>query len=68
MAGHQNGLKLLLNIERDNYLDNALYPFVGLTVLVHDQATYPFMEQYGFLVQPGLRTLCAIKMKKVILK
>ena len=65
MAGHQNGLKLLLNIERDNYLDNPLFPFVGLTVLVHDQEMYPFMEQFGFLVQPGLRTLCAIKRKEV---
>lgn len=66
MAGQLNGLKLLLNIERDSYLDNPLNPFAGLTVLVHDQETFPFMEQFGFLVQPGVRTLCAIKRKKVI--
>lgn len=64
MAGHLNGLKLLLNIERDSYLDNPVNPFVGLTVLVHDQQTFPFMEQFGFLVQPGFRTLCSIKRKK----
>ncbi|KAL9982892.1 hypothetical protein ACROYT_G005003 [Oculina patagonica] len=66
MAGHLNGLKLLLNIERDSYLDNSLNPIVGLTVLVHDQESYPFMEQFGFLVQPGVRTLCSIKRKKII--
>lgn len=65
MAGNLNGLKLLLNIERDSYLENPLNPFVGLTVLVHDQDTFPYMEQFGFLVQPGVRTLCSIKRKKV---
>jgi len=65
IAGNLNGLKLLLNIERESYLENAEYPFVGLTVLVHDQETFPYMEQFGFLVQPGVRTLCSIKRKKV---
>ena len=65
MAGQLNGLKLLLNIEKNSYLDNAVNPFSGLTVLVHDQQTYPFMEQFGFAVRPGVRTQCAIKRKKV---
>ena len=65
MAGHLNGLKLLLNIDRDNYLENPANPYVGFTVLVHDQKDVPFMEQFGFAVEPGVRTLCAIKRKKV---
>jgi len=65
MAGQVNGLKLLLNIERDSYLDNPVNPVLGITVLVHDQKTFPVMEQFGFVVQPGLRTLCAMKRKKV---
>jgi len=65
MAGQVNGLKLLLNVERDSYLDNPVNPMVGITVLVHDQKSFPVMEQFGFAVQPGLRTLCAIKRKKV---
>lgn len=65
MAGHLNGLKLLLNVEKDSYLDNPVNPLVGLKILVHDQHTFPFMEQFGFAVQPGVRTLCAIKRKKV---
>ena len=64
MAGQLNGLKLLLHIEKDSYLDNAVNPFAGLTVLVHDQQTCPFMEQFGFAVRPGVRTLCAIKGKR----
>ena len=65
MAGHLNGLKLLLHVERDSYLDNPTNPFVGLIVLVHDQNTFPFMEQFGFVVQPGVRNLCALKKKEV---
>ena len=65
MAGHLNGLKLLLHVERDSYLDSPTNPYVGLKVLVHDQQTFPFMEQFGFAVQPGVRTLCAIRRKKV---
>ena len=65
MAGHLNGLKLLLHVERDSYLDNPKNPFVGLIVLVHDQNTFPFMEQFGFVVQPGVRNLCALKRKEV---
>lgn len=65
LAGADFGLKLLLNIERDSYVENSIVPFVGLSVLVHDQRTYPFMEQRSFAVQPGLQTICAIKRKKV---
>lgn len=64
-AGDLNGLKLLLNDERNSYLDNPRIPIVGLRVLVHDQHTFPLMEQFGFTVHPGVRTLCSIKRKKV---
>ena len=65
LAGANFGLKLLLNIERDSYVENSIVPFVGLSVLVHDQSSFPFMEQRSFAVQPGLQTICAIKRKKV---
>ena len=65
LAGVHVGLKLLLNIERDSYVYNPIAPSVGLSVLVHDQSTFPFMERDTFSVQPGLQTLCAIKRKKV---
>ena len=67
-SGQLNGLKLLLNVERDSYLDNPWRPTVSLRVLVHDQHTFPLMEQFGFAVRPGVRTLCSIKRKKVCSK
>ena len=65
LAGGNFGLKLLLNIERDSYVENPIVPFVGLSVLVHDQRTFPYMEQRSFAVQPGVQTICAIRRKKV---
>ena len=65
MAGQYNGLKLRLNVEREDYLKNALNPFVGLVILIHDQKTFPIVEEFGIKVQPGVSTLCAIKRKKV---
>ena len=65
LAGQLGGLKLNLNIERNSYLIDSSNPYVGLIVLVHDQKSFPNMEQFGFAVKPGMRTLCAIKRKKV---
>ena len=65
MAGQYNGLKLRLNIERKAYLKNTLNPFVGLVILIHDQKTFPIVEEFGIKVQPGVSTLCAIKRRKV---
>ena len=65
LAGQLGGLKLTLNIERNSYLIDSSNPYVGLIVLVHDQKSFPCMEQFGFAVKPGVRTLCAIKRKKV---
>ena len=65
LAGGHVGLKLLLNIERKSYVDNPILPFVGLSVLIHDQSTFPFMDRHTFAVQPGVQTLCAIQRKKV---
>ena len=65
LAGQNSGLKLLLNIERNTYIKSAVRPSVGLAMIVHDQKSFPFMEEYGMAIQPGVSTLCAIKRKKV---
>ena len=65
MPGKNNGLKLSLNIQRDGYVKYPKNPFAGITVLVHDQKQFPFMEEYGFFVEPGTHTFVSIKMKKV---
>ena len=65
LAGQSSGLKLRLNIERDSYIGTLLNPFVGISVLIHDQKNFPFMEEFGMAIQPGISTLCAIKRKEV---
>ena len=65
MPGRNNGLKLRLNIQRDGYIKYPKNPFAGITLLVHDQNNFPFMEEYGLFVEPGSHTFIAIKMKKV---
>lgn len=65
IAGRNSGLKLRLNIERDGYLANTLQPSLGLVVLIHDQETFPTVEEFGITVQPGISTICAIKRRKV---
>ena len=67
-AGQNSGLKLRLNIERESYLYNPENPFVGLVILVHDQKTFPSVEEFGIKIQPGVSTLCAIKRRKVCAK
>ena len=64
LAGKDSGLKLRLNIERESYVKNPVAS-VGLTLLIHDQKAFPFMEGYGVIIQPGMSTVCAIKRRKV---
>ena len=66
LEGQTGGLKLQLNVERESYLLDPSNPYVGLTVLVHDQKSFPLMEHFGFAVHPGVRTLVAVKRKKVL--
>lgn len=68
LEGQNSGLKLRLNIERDSYLPNTGSPFVGLAILIHDQKTFPIVEEFGIKIQPGISTLCAIKRRKVSTK
>lgn len=65
LAGQNSGLKLRLNIERNSYLFDTLSPFVGLAILIHDQKTFPIVEEFGIKIQPGVSTVCAIKRRKV---
>ncbi|KAL9982339.1 hypothetical protein ACROYT_G004369 [Oculina patagonica] len=66
LAGQNSGLKIRLNIERKSYLANPLSPFVGIAILIHDQKTFPIVEEFGTKIQPGVSTLCAIKRRKII--
>ena len=65
MPGKNSGLKLRLNIQQDAYLKNAKRPFAGVAVLVHDQKSFPFMEEASPGVTPGIQTFYSFKMKQV---
>ena len=65
LSGKNSGLRLLLNIERDSYLATNIRPTVGLAIIIHDQKSFPFMEDFGTTVQPGISTLCAFRKRKV---
>ena len=64
-SGKNSGLRLLLNIERDSYLATNIRPTVGLAIIIHDQKSFPFLEDFGTTVQPGISTLCAFRKRKV---
>ena len=64
-AGQNSGLKLRLNIERDSYIASTVRPSVGLAVIIHDQKSFPFIEEFGIAIQPGISSLCSLKRRKV---
>ena len=65
LSGKNSGLRLLLNIERDSYVATNIRPTVGLAIIIHDQKSFPFMEDFGTTVPPGISTLCAFRKRKV---
>ena len=65
LSGKNSGLRLLLNIERDSYLATNIRPTVGLAIIIHDQRSFPFLEDFGTTVQPGVSTRCAFRKRKV---
>ena len=65
VAGLPSGLRLRLNIERDEYIPIPWRPSVGILLLIHEQKTFLPVEEFGIVIQPGMSSLCAIKRRKV---
>lgn len=57
----QNGLKLILNVEVEDYL-SAFTPDVGVKVVVHPKDVIPFPEDSGINVPPGYTSSIGVKM------
>ena len=55
------GLKLVLNIQQYDYLEE-LSDAAGARILIHQSRTLPFPEDEGILVGPGKATSVGIKM------
>lgn len=65
LVGTENGLRLNLNLKQEDYIRDYDEPTAGFKILVHDQNEFPFVEQFGFVVQPGTHTYCSLRKKKV---
>ncbi|XP_072039719.1 acid-sensing ion channel 1C-like [Amphiura filiformis] len=60
--GSENGLKLIINIQQDEYTETLSGNIqAGLKVLVHDQADPPLMDSLGSAVPPGYYAFMAIR-------
>ena len=55
-----SGLKLILNIEQDEYTD-SISDAAGARVLIHPHHDYPFPENDGLVVAPGELTSFGIR-------
>ncbi|KAG8178736.1 hypothetical protein JTE90_027054 [Oedothorax gibbosus] len=58
------GLRLTLNIQREEYL-NLLSPEYGARLLVHPPGTYPTLQRGGVVLQPGTKTYVSVRMRKI---
>ncbi|GFS33817.1 acid-sensing ion channel 4 [Trichonephila inaurata madagascariensis] len=58
------GLRLTLNIQREEYL-NLLSPEYGARLLVHPAGTYPTLQRGGVVLQPGTKTYVSVRMRKI---
>ncbi|KFM76467.1 Amiloride-sensitive cation channel 4-A, partial [Stegodyphus mimosarum] len=58
------GLRLTLNIQRNEYLD-LLSPEYGARLLVHPPGTYPTLQRGGVVLQPGTKTYVSVRMRKI---
>jgi hypothetical protein len=65
ISGTDVGLRLRMTVGAEWYLPNSYEPFIGLKILVHPRNGYPHVESYGFFVQPGTHTSCAIRRREV---
>ncbi|XP_023215424.1 amiloride-sensitive sodium channel subunit gamma-like [Centruroides sculpturatus] len=63
-TGSALGLRLTLNIEREEYLD-LISPEYGARLLVHPQGTFPTLQRGGVILQPGTKTYVSVRMRKI---
>ncbi|XP_066955766.1 uncharacterized protein [Macrobrachium rosenbergii] len=63
-SGYQNGLRLTLNLDAENYV-SLLSPDMGVRVVVHTPSITPIPEEEGFSSPPGFLTSIGIQMKNI---
>ncbi|XP_060083095.1 acid-sensing ion channel 4-B-like [Ylistrum balloti] len=63
VPGPAHGLTLMLNLDRNEYISPYSSGY-GLKLLVHEQGTYPFIEEQGVTLAPDW-TFISLKQKKI---
>lgn len=58
------GLRLTLNIERKEYLEDYVDAF-GMRLVIHEPGTFPFPEEEGFTLNPSYETTIGMKLVSI---
>lgn len=62
-AGPMYGLRAMLATNVSEYL--ATSTAAGISVLIHDQANYPFSDSLGYIIQSGTLTTISVTFKQM---
>ena len=65
LIGSQNGLKLVLNINQDDYT-GILTDLAGIRLSIHNAYSVPFPEDSGINISPGMTTSISLRNNKII--
>ncbi|XP_040571156.1 epithelial sodium channel subunit gamma-like isoform X2 [Lepeophtheirus salmonis] len=63
LTGIMNGLSLELYLNQDNYMQKGLSRKAGATVVIHDGAVLPQIEEFGHQIPPKTATSIALEKK-----
>ena len=61
MTLFSTGLRLVLNIETKEYIQNYM-DATGLRLVIHEPGTLPFPEEEGFTLNPNYETTIGMRM------
>ncbi|XP_022086791.1 acid-sensing ion channel 1C-like [Acanthaster planci] len=66
-AGSGNGVRMLIDIQQSEYTEtvDGNIP-AGLKVLIHDQATPPFVESSGLAISPGVYAFIGVRKQQYL--
>ncbi|XP_060579534.1 uncharacterized protein LOC132736423 [Ruditapes philippinarum] len=63
-SGPSNAMKLTLNVEIDEYIDNLSTGY-GIRIVFHEHGTYPLPSHEGITLSPGSETNIGLRMVRI---
>ncbi|XP_060598496.1 FMRFamide-activated amiloride-sensitive sodium channel-like isoform X2 [Ruditapes philippinarum] len=64
-SGPSNAMKLTLNVEIDEYIDNLSTGY-GIRIVFHEHGTYPLPSHEGITLSPGSETNIGLRMVRIL--